>query len=111
MGEKCNPGLGRHPDYGFEEVWNELGQPSCFMVDLLPADSHSFLVTAEPQIAEAIVQPSPEYKYSIPKSDTMEAMKPLIGKESLITAEVSSVEYGCITIFNFFKIMAFCNTC
>lgn len=87
IGKKCSPRLGRHPDYGFEEMWNELGQPSCFMVDLAPADVHSFLVTAEPQVAEVCVQPSPEYKYSIPKSDTMHAMKPLIGKESLITAE------------------------
>lgn len=87
IGKKCNPQMGRHPDYGFEEMWNELGQPSCFMVDLAPVDVHSFLVTAEPQIAEAIVQPSADYKYSIPKSDTMHAMKPLIGKASLITAE------------------------
>ena len=34
IGKKCNPRLGRHPDYGFEEMWNELGQPGCFMVDL-----------------------------------------------------------------------------
>ena len=87
IGKKCNPRLGRHPDYGFEEMWNELGQPACFLVDLAPADVHSFLVTAEPGAAETCVQPSPEYKYSIPKSDTMNAMKPLIGKESLITAE------------------------
>ncbi|HEX3641278.1 MAG TPA: hypothetical protein VHV10_08310, partial [Ktedonobacteraceae bacterium] len=63
IGKKCNPRLGRHPDYGFEEMWNELGQPACFMVDLAPADVHSFLVTAEPGAAEACVQPSPEYKY------------------------------------------------
>ena len=87
IGQKCNPRLGRHPDYGFEEMWNELGQPAAFLVDLAPVDVHSFVVTAEPQIAETCVQPSPEYKYSIPKSDTMGAMKPLIGKESLITSE------------------------
>ena len=87
IGEKCAPGRNRHPDFGFEEIWNELGQPSCFMVDLAPVDVHSFLIVCEPQIAEACVQPSAEYKYSIPKADTMAAMKPLIGKESLITAE------------------------
>ena len=87
IGEKCNPRINRHPDYGFEEMWNEMGQPSCFLVDLAPVENHSFLIVAEPHIAEAIVQPSSEYKYSIPKSDTMRTMKPLIGKESLITAE------------------------
>ena len=86
IGEKCNPRLGRHPDFGLEEMWSELGQPPCFMIDLAPIDS-AFLIVAEPQIAEAVAQPSSEYKYSIPKSDTMSALKPLIGKESLITAE------------------------
>ena len=87
IGEKCAPGRNRHPDFGFEEMWNELGRPAAFMVDLAPVDVHSFLVVCDPQVAEACVQPSSEYKYSIPKSDTMAAMKPLIGKESLITAE------------------------
>lgn len=87
VGEKCSPGRGRHPDYGFEEMWNELGRPSCFHVDLAPVDTHGFLVVAEPQVAETVVQISPEYRLSVPKADTMSAMQSLIGKESLITAE------------------------
>lgn len=87
IGEKCSPQSGRHADYGFEEMWNELGRPAAYMVDLAPIDAHSFLVIAEPQIEEPLVQPSNDYKYSIPKSDTYKAMRALIGKESIITAE------------------------
>lgn len=87
IGEKCNPRADRHPDYGFEEIWQELGKPAAFMVDLAPVDMRSFLVIAEPQIAEQVAQGSSDWKYSLPKSDTMQAMKPLIGKESIITAE------------------------
>ncbi len=87
VAQKCSPQLNRHPDYGFEEMWNDLGQPSCFHVDLAPVDNHGFLIVADPSVAEAIVQPSAEYKYSMPKTDTMRAMSKLIGKESLIRAE------------------------
>jgi cytochrome P450 len=87
VGEKCNPANDRHPDYGFEEIWNELGQPSAYTVDLAPVELFSFLVICDPQLCEQIVQPSDLFKYSTPKSDTMAALKPLIGKESIITAE------------------------
>ena len=87
IGEKCNPRNGRHADYGFEEMWHELGEPAAFMVDLAPVDKHSFLVVTEPQIAEPLIQASNDYKYSIPKSDTYAAMKPLIGRESIISSE------------------------
>ncbi|KAK3722168.1 hypothetical protein LTR37_002601 [Vermiconidia calcicola] len=87
IGEKCNPALDRHPDYGFEEMWNQLDRPPAFLVDLAPIDRLSFLVVGEPHIAETVVQPSTEFKYSVPKSDTMGAVRPLIGKESLVTAE------------------------
>ena len=76
----------RHPDYGFEEIWESMGRPSCFLMDLTPVDN-AFLVLAEPQIAEAIVFPSKQYKYSTPKSDTFVHLSRLIGSESLITRE------------------------
>lgn len=87
IGEKCNPAANRHPDYGFEEMWIELGRPGAFMIDLAPVDFRNFLIVADPHVAEAIAQPSSEYKYSPPKSDTMWPLKPLFGTESLITAE------------------------
>lgn len=87
VADKCGPQRGQHADYGFEEIWNELGQPPCFLVDIAPVEDHSFLLVAEPWVAETVAQPSPEYKYSMPKTDTMAAMHKLIGRESLITAE------------------------
>lgn len=85
-GEKLNPSLNRHPDYGFEEIWHDLGEPSAYLVDLAPVD-RGFLVIAEPQLIETLVQPSEYFKYSVPKSDTYNALTPLIGSESMITQE------------------------
>ena len=55
-------------------------------MDLSPVD-HAFLILADPQIAEPIVYPSRQYKYSAPKSDTLVHLSQLIGSESLITRE------------------------
>lgn len=85
-GVRLNPSLNRHPDYGFEEIWNDLDQPGCFLVDLAPVDN-AFLVVAEPQYAEAVVNISEHFKYSAPKSDTYHALRALIGAESMITKE------------------------
>ena len=85
-GEAMPPSSSRHPDYGMERLWNDLGQPSCYLMDLAPVDT-PMIVVAEPQVAEAIAQPSAEYKYSIPKSDTVQALHRLIGRESIIVAE------------------------
>ena len=84
----CGEKLGgnRHPDYGFEEIWESMGRPPCFLMDLAPVD-RCFLILAEPQIAESIVYPSKQYKYSMPKSDTFDQLSRLIGSESLITRE------------------------
>lgn len=86
-GERLNPSLKRHPDYGFEEIWQELGEPGCFLVDLAPIEDRGFLIVAEPQYVEAIVNPTGEFKHSLPKSDTYNVLKPVIGAESLITQE------------------------
>jgi cytochrome P450 len=79
--------LKRHPDYGFEEIWRELGEPGCFLVDLAPVENRGFLVIAEPQYAEALLNSSKEFKYSIPKSKNYHSLKPVIGAESIITKE------------------------
>ncbi|KAM0713615.1 hypothetical protein Q7P37_010577 [Cladosporium fusiforme] len=86
-GERLRPSLRRHPDYGFEEIWHELGDPGCFLVDLAPVEDHAFLIIAEPQYIEAFVNPSESFKYSMPKSETYEFIKPLIGPESMVTQE------------------------
>jgi len=85
-GEKLSSGT-RHPDYGFERIWEELGRPPCFLMDLAPIEDHVFLILAEPRAAEALVNPSAQYKYSAPKSDTFAALNRLVGAESLSSQE------------------------
>lgn len=86
IGEKLAPSINQHPDFAFEKMWNELGRPPAFFVDLAPID-RAMMVVCHPQIAETLTQPSPEYKYSTPKSNTMQALTKLIGEESLLTME------------------------
>lgn len=86
-GQRLKPSLKRHPDYGFEEIWRELGQPGCFLVDLAPVEDRGFLIIAEPQYVEAVVSSTELFKYSIPKSETYHALKSVLGAESIITKE------------------------
>ncbi|KAK5055348.1 hypothetical protein LTR84_013098 [Exophiala bonariae] len=86
VGMKLDPTINRHPDYGFEEIWNELGHPPAFLFDLNPIDN-AFLVIADPTVAENFIQPSPQFKYSTLKSDTLSSLYRLIGRESLIIVE------------------------
>ncbi|KAL9045351.1 MAG: hypothetical protein Q9214_001590, partial [Letrouitia sp. 1 TL-2023] len=86
-GERLKPSLKRHPDYGFEEIWRELDEPGCFLVDLAPIEDRGFLIIAEPQYAEAVVNSTEQFKYSIPKSNNYHVLKPVLGAESIITKE------------------------
>jgi cytochrome P450 len=79
--------LKRHPDYGFEEIWRELGEPGCFLVDLAPIENRGFLIIAELQYIEALVNPTEQFKYPIPKSSNYRPLKPVLGAESIITKE------------------------
>lgn len=92
-GQRLAPSINQHPDYAFEEMWNELGRPPAFFVDLAPID-RAMMIICHPQIAEAITQPSPDYKYSLPKSNTLQALKKLIGAESLLILE--GEEWRCL---------------
>jgi hypothetical protein len=49
-GQKLDPSLGRHPDQGFEEIWNELGRPPCFWLDFSPVDI-TVLAIADPTVS------------------------------------------------------------
>lgn len=57
------------------------------MVDLAPIEDRGFLIIAEPQHAEALLNSTEEFKYSIPKSNNYHALKPVLGAESIITKE------------------------
>ncbi|KAJ9651734.1 hypothetical protein H2198_009006 [Neophaeococcomyces mojaviensis] len=86
VGQKLSPGINRHPDYGFEEVWNELGQPPAYLVDLATID-RPMLIIMHPSIAEGITQATTDWKYSTPKSDTVRSLTPLVGKHSLVVLD------------------------
>lgn len=89
-GRHFNPALKRHPDYGFEEMWQELGQPGCFLLDVTPVQDRGLLILAEPQCAEVLVQPSEEFKYSLPKDPgSSKLLKPLMGAEGINAQEGS----------------------
>lgn len=86
-GERLKPSLNRHPDYGFEEIWRELGEPGLFFVDLAPVEDRGFLIIAEPQYAEQLLSSSETFKYSLPKSKNYHPLKPVLGAESIIIKE------------------------
>ncbi len=85
-GQKLDPSLNRHPDYGMMEIWESLNRPHAWLLDLAPIDQ-GFLVVAHPDIAEAVVQPSTTFKYSANKSDTFKPLNALLGDESILTHE------------------------
>ena len=85
-GSRIDGSLNRHPDLAFEPMWEELGRPQAFFLDFAPVDRVN-LVVCDPEPAEALVQASNEYKYSVPKSDTYQVERCLIGSESIIQAE------------------------
>ena len=86
-GKKLNPSLNRHPDYGFKEIWHEVGEPGCFLVEFAPIEDRAFLIIAELQYAEVLANSTEEFKYSIPKSNYYDHLKPVLGAESIATED------------------------
>ncbi len=76
-----------HIDYGLEKIYEELGQPEIYVLDTAPI--FRLLIICSPTIAEQLSKPSSQYPYSLPKSWTLKDIVPLIGKESIISSEVS----------------------
>lgn len=75
----------RHGDYGFEKIYEDLGEPECFYIDFRPFHFlPSMLVVTSPYIAEQISRPSSNFPYAYPKSWTMQDLVPLIGSNSII---------------------------
>lgn len=86
IGPRLSPSVNQHPDYTFQEVWEEIGQPPAFVLDMSPID-RATLVICDPSMAEMVTQPSHEFKYSTPKSNTLAAMTKLVGDHSLVILE------------------------
>src|SRR5436190_547762 len=83
--------LTRSIDYGFNQIYHELGEPDWFYYDPLPLPfSPGVIVVTSPAIAEQITQPSTTLPYSSRKSWTLGDVQPLVGATSLITSYVWS---------------------
>ncbi|KAK5069613.1 hypothetical protein LTR64_008294 [Lithohypha guttulata] len=80
IGPKLNPSINAHPDYAFEDVWHELGNPPAYVVDLAPVD-RAMIIIADPTVAESITQPTERFRHSTP------ALTKLVGKQSLVLIE------------------------
>ncbi|KAF2396646.1 cytochrome P450 [Trichodelitschia bisporula] len=80
---KGNPN--RHSDYVFEDIHKLAGRPEVMALDMRPALGYPLLIINDHTIAEQIVKPSKLFKYSTPKSATMEAIQGLIGDTSIIS--------------------------
>lgn len=85
-GKYLDPSIPRHPDYGIEEMWEQLDRPPFFLMDLAPID-YGVVVIADPKVAEVVVSPSDAYRYSVPKSDTLGSLHRLVGLESMLMKE------------------------
>lgn len=78
--------------YGLEEIWQELGEPDCFLLDLAPLHHRGMLIVAAPQSAEMIVGSTEGFKYSLTKEASIsESLKPLMGAEGI--AALNSVRW------------------
>jgi hypothetical protein len=75
-----------YTDYGLEQIYDELGQPDIFVLDIAPI--FQLLIIGSPMIAEQVSKPSSQYPYALPKSWTVTDILPLIGKQSILTSEV-----------------------
>jgi hypothetical protein len=76
-----------HIDYGLEHIYEDLGQPDIYVLDTAPI--FRLLIVCSPTIAEQLSKPSSRYPYSLPKNWTLKDILPLIGKNSILTSEVS----------------------
>jgi hypothetical protein len=74
-------------DYSLEHIWDDLGKPDVFLLDIQPF--LKMLVITDPLIAESMTKSSTNWPYAIPKSWTVGDILPLIGKGSILAAEVS----------------------
>lgn len=76
-------------DLVINEIREELGNPPVLFLDLRPG--FAMCVVCDHEVAEQISKVSKKFPWSVNKSPTMGALKPLTGPKSIITTEVSVV--------------------
>lgn len=77
---------GRHSDYFMYELVKRAGFPPFLFLDARPLN-YAIVVVASHTVAEQLSRPTPRFKYGLYKSPTFSEMFPLIGQQSLLTAE------------------------
>ncbi|KAF9894706.1 hypothetical protein FE257_006596 [Aspergillus nanangensis] len=76
----------RHTDIVFLEVARHLGNPPLFALDLWPVERPLAIICSH-EIAEQVSRSSRALPYSLPKSPYFSRLRPLLGPNSIITAE------------------------
>lgn len=74
----------RDVDMVFSSVFRALGKPPLMIFDFRPIMYPMVVVTSH-EVAEQVSRPSRAFPWSLPKSPTLGAMRPLIGKYSILT--------------------------
>ncbi|OIW22527.1 cytochrome P450 [Coniochaeta ligniaria NRRL 30616] len=77
---------GQHFDDTALDIYESLGRPPVFVVDLRPV-SYAILVVANHEVAEQISRVSPLFPWSVTKSPTNHANDQLVGKDSMNVKE------------------------
>ncbi|KAL2864274.1 cytochrome P450 [Aspergillus lucknowensis] len=76
----------RHIDQVFLEVDEQLNHPPLFVVDLRPV-LHVICVICSHEVAEQISRSTKALPYSVPKGNSMDIFMPLMGPNSLLSAD------------------------
>ncbi|KAE8381227.1 cytochrome P450 monooxygenase [Aspergillus bertholletiae] len=76
---------GASSDIAFGRIWETLGRPPAFILDLRPVGS-VLCVVCNHEMAEQSAQPSKKFPYGLGKPPVMKTMSALIGRGSIITS-------------------------
>lgn len=74
----------RDVDIVFSSIFHALGKPPVMLLDLRPV-SYSMVVVTSHEVAEQVSKPTKTFPWSLPKSPTINTIRPLIGQKSILT--------------------------
>ncbi|GIC86206.1 cytochrome P450 [Aspergillus udagawae] len=76
----------RHIDHVFAEIKTHLGNPPLYFLDPRPIQ-HPMGIVCSHEIAEQVARGSKQFPYGMPKTQTLQAYKYLMGPHSILTSE------------------------
>lgn len=77
-----------NPDYAFDLVAKELGDPPLLMMDIAPSKWHPICIVRSPDMAEAFTKATQSHPYSSEKAYTVGELHIMTGRLSIVSAEV-----------------------